>query len=236
MAIAFVQDDNALDSTSGSTLGVAFGSNVTAGNLIVVMATWAGAGDVTPTVSDTLSNTYVEIGSHIFSMTADVGMSMFYAANITGGANTVTVNYTASRVFREIMVAEYSGASTTSPLDTSAFTVDGTATTSTDSATTPAVTPAQNASLLVGFISSVSGMGTAAAGTNYTERIDTTGGGGGFAEYEDRILAIAASVAATWTVSVSGAGMYNARVAVFKPPAAGGTTSGRGLPMTGMGR
>src|SRR5437660_3796577 len=77
-----------------STCTASFGSANTAGNLIVVaVEIGATATDRQATITDTQGNTYVPAMSQVTWRTVGGGSSaqIFYAANIKGGANTVTM-------------------------------------------------------------------------------------------------------------------------------------------------
>jgi len=60
VASAWVQDETLVDDSSASTIAKAFGTNVTAGNLILVAVGYDS--DVTPTCTDSLGNTYTAYG------------------------------------------------------------------------------------------------------------------------------------------------------------------------------
>lgn len=92
-------------STSGvASLTCAFASNVTAGNSIVVVC---GIGDGTAaTVTDSGSNTYTKAINAANSTT--FAAQIFYAVNIVGGANTVTVTPDSS-ISVAIQIYEVSG-------------------------------------------------------------------------------------------------------------------------------
>jgi len=97
--------------SSSSARTAAFTSNVTAGNLIVVtVGTFNGT---SATVTDSLSNSYTLAAS------ASSKAQVWYAQNITGGACTVTVTPSGGD-FVNFMAIEYSGAKTSSVLDTTA--------------------------------------------------------------------------------------------------------------------
>jgi hypothetical protein len=112
----------AAHSSSGVTgLGVAFGSNVTAGNLIAVtvqIAELASSSSASVTVSDTLSNTYT-LAARAPTVSADTtNVLVFYAKNITGGACTVTATSSSSR--KVIVAYEFAGLDTTTPVEDTA--------------------------------------------------------------------------------------------------------------------
>src|SRR6267378_2150943 len=134
-----------------STCTASFGSANTAGNLIVVaVEIGATATDRQAMITDTQGNTYVPATSQVTWRTVGGGSSaqIFYAANIKGGANTVTMTLAGgATAWNQIEIHEYSGLSTTSPLDVtaSAFGTTGTSpfTASSGSAVTTAVSAAQ---------------------------------------------------------------------------------------------
>src|SRR3990167_8693513 len=99
--MAHVQSKSFDASGNATTIAVTFDSNVTAGNLIAVgVGHWSGN---TVTVADSLGNTYTQIRQ----VTDDANarrLTMFYAMNIAGGANTVTATFSASGPGRVIGV------------------------------------------------------------------------------------------------------------------------------------
>jgi len=120
MAGAFVQGAATAaqdDSGSYTTDAVAFGSNCTSGNLITIEC---GCGSTaTPTASDSQSNTYT-LQTNTYDATNNQSHFQFYAKNITGGANTVTVNWGALKSYNRLIIGEHSGLDTTAPLDQAA--------------------------------------------------------------------------------------------------------------------
>jgi hypothetical protein len=101
--------------TTSSSLG--FPSNNRAGNWIAVVIRAGKAGQVF-TVSDTLHNTYraaAQLNVTVDTPNGDT-LGVFYAENIAGGANTITVSDTISSTLR-FSIFEYSGVVTSSSLD-----------------------------------------------------------------------------------------------------------------------
>jgi hypothetical protein len=97
----------------------AFGSNVTAGNLIFVVAfdldNIAGVG--TRTVTDNLGNTYTQIQAQ--QLSTQINWSCWYAVSIASGACTVTFeDHNGNTLLHgvSIVCAEFSGPSATAPL------------------------------------------------------------------------------------------------------------------------
>lgn len=102
--------------TTSSSL--AFPANNTAGNWIAVCIRAGKAGQVI-SVSDSRGNTYHQ--AVLFNMTVDSDtLGVFYAENIAGGANTITVSDTISTGTLRFAIFEYSGIASSNSLDGSA--------------------------------------------------------------------------------------------------------------------
>jgi chitodextrinase len=101
--------------SSASTNVLGFSANNTAGNLIVVEVDWE-AGSNFSSITDTQGNSYTQIGTEQTSF--GLKSRLYYAKDIKAGPNTVTTIVTGSPAFHEIYIHEYSGVSTTNPLDT----------------------------------------------------------------------------------------------------------------------
>jgi hypothetical protein len=105
-----------------SSAARAFGSNVTAGNLIValVIAIYEGTGTVTVSVSDSLGNSYAEAASakrNVSSGGFTIMTSVWYAKNIAGGACTVTLAGVSNFDGLTLAPVEVAGCDTASPED-----------------------------------------------------------------------------------------------------------------------
>jgi hypothetical protein len=73
--------------TSSET--VAFATNVTAGNLLVVVTGGYNSDQITA-VTDSLGNTYTQLGEEIFGATG--GISLWYTVTASSGTNTATAS------------------------------------------------------------------------------------------------------------------------------------------------
>src|SRR5256885_9248347 len=117
--ISLVQKNKGLGGGTGS-VSTSFTNNVTSGNLIVVMTvTNSGSTFDTTSVTDSQGNTYTQIGTTQHTP-GNTYLRIWYAKNVTGGADTITAhqNNSASGCLMEII--EYSGADSVSPADQSA--------------------------------------------------------------------------------------------------------------------
>ncbi len=158
------------DGTGGTSIGTA-AFNASAGNLIVVGCRNSFSNGMVVTVSDTALNTYTPITSA--SQSGNDLFSNFYAKNITGNAtNVVTCHYDNAGQYISVQALQYSGASTSAPLDAFA---SGTATAGSSSVTssTFSTVSATEISVCMGANSNVSNTYTAGAG--YTLRGTNTG-------------------------------------------------------------
>jgi hypothetical protein len=160
----FVQVKSATPQIATGSVAVPYTVAQTAGNLNVVVVGWNDTTSTVSTVSDSLGNNYVlAIGP-----TTGTGLrqSIYYAAGIKGGSNTLTVRFNQSANYVDIRALEYSGLDPATPLDVKAGAAGSGA-----SASSGAVTTASANDLILG-----AGMTTAhftGAGTGFVSRIIT---------------------------------------------------------------
>jgi hypothetical protein len=198
--------------TSSSTL--TFPSNNTASNWIAVSIR-AGTANEIFTVTDTNGNTYRKAIQ--FNLTVSGGtIGIFYAENIAGGANTVTVSDTALATLR-FAILEYSGVATSGSLDGVAVTQGNSASPNSGSVTTTA-----NGDLLLGSIMTANAE-TYTAGIGYRIEESVPAEPGTKLITEDQVQAAAGAAAASATLRV--AGTWAAGIAAFKVTGSGGGTA-----------
>jgi uncharacterized protein (TIGR03437 family) len=100
------------------SLSVAFPKSTVAGNLILVGFDFKNS--VTPvSVTDSQGNTLTQVGTQLNSP-GIAASRVYYATNIKGGSDTVTVTLSAQSSYLEIYVTEYSGLNRISPIDATA--------------------------------------------------------------------------------------------------------------------
>lgn len=118
-AQAFVQfTDNGTAPAQAGAVNVTFTNAQAAGDLNVVVAGWSDSTSSVTSVVDSNGNTYnVAVGTNSQS---GASQAIYYASNIAAGPNTITVNFRATAAFPDVRAMEYSGVSTTSPLNVSA--------------------------------------------------------------------------------------------------------------------
>ena len=117
-APSFVQVKSATPQTPSGSVAVTYPLAQTAGNLNVVVVGWNDTTSTVSMVSDSQGNNYVlAIGP-----TSGTGLrqSIYYAAGIKAGSNTVTVRFSQAAVYVDVRVLEYSGVDPANPLDVKA--------------------------------------------------------------------------------------------------------------------
>jgi hypothetical protein len=132
-ASPFVQATAGAAPASGNSLSVSFPANTVAGDLILVGIGFASNATAS-SVTDSQGNTFTQVGTQL---TSPVGTRsvVYYAKKIKGGADSVTVNLSASSGI-ELYLTEYSGIDQTNPIDGQAGSSGGAGTVSSGNATT----------------------------------------------------------------------------------------------------
>ncbi len=201
--------------TASSTL--AFNSNNTAGNWIAVIIRAGKAGQVL-TVSDTRGNAYHTAIQYNVTTDTPNGdtLGIFYAENIAGGANTVTVAESISNNTLRFAILEYSGVALSNSLDVVATAQGTSATANTGNALMTA-----NGDLLIGAILT-GNPATYTAATGYKIEETVPAAPNTKLAEEDQIQATAGTVSAGVTFSASDS--WGAGLAAFKAASGGGTT------------
>jgi len=190
VAISFAQVASATPQSSTATVSVAYPAAQTAGDLNVVVVGWNNTTSTISTVKDSVGNTYkLAIGP---TTGTGIRQSIYYAANIAGGSNTVTVTFSQAAAFPDIRILEYRGVT--------AVDVTAGASGSSTSANSGTATTTSANELIFGadYVSTR----TKAAGSGFTSRIITSPDGD---IAEDKIVTTAGSNSATATLSASGA-------------------------------
>ena len=182
MAYAFV--GSATNSANGNTVTY----SPTAGHLVVVMVgSSGGGGNPTVTVSDNKSSSYSTAKA-----TAGIGatgyfQSAFYLANAPSGITTITCTFNGGTPGQtNILVAEYSGIATTTPLIVaSAINAQASPGTGANAVISPTVNVTSQPAALLGFSYDVNQNHQASAGTSpltFTARYGTASNDGLFLE------------------------------------------------------
>ncbi|MGE5057516.1 MAG: beta strand repeat-containing protein [Acidobacteriota bacterium] len=224
VAISFVQVAAATPQSSTSTVAVTYPSAQTAGDLNVVVVGWNDTTSTVASVKDSLGNTY----NRAIGPTTGTALSesIYYAANIGAGSNTVTVTFNQAAAFPDIRILEYRGVNA---VDVTAGASGNSTTANSGSATTTF------ANELI-FGADIVATTTGSAGAGFTSRVITSPDGD---IAEDKIVASAGSNNATATLSSGAWVMQMVTFASVTGPAptvtgvtpSSGTTSG-GTPVT----
>ena len=133
----FVQVKSATPQTASASVALTYTVAQTAGNLNVVVVGWNDTTSTVSMVGDSLGNNYaLAIGP---TSGTGVRQSIYYAAGIKAGSNTVTVRFNQAATYVDVRVLEYSGLDPANPLDVKAgATGSGTAASSGAATTTSA--------------------------------------------------------------------------------------------------
>ena len=187
--IAFGQVAAATPQSSTATVSVTFPRAQSAGDLNIVVVGWNDTTSSVQLVKDSAGNPYnLAVGPT--SGTA-LQQSIYYAANIVGGSNTVTVTFNQAAAFPDVRILEYRGVTT---LDA----IAGASGNSTAANSGPATTTSANELI---FGANTVFTGNAAAGTGFTARIITSPD---LDIAEDKVVTMAGSNSALATLTSAG--------------------------------
>jgi hypothetical protein len=192
-----------VDAGTTTSATLAFKANNTAGNWIAVVVR-AGIANETITVADSVGNTY---HSAVQSTQTGITEGIFYAENIKGGANTVSVSDTISGTLR-FAIMEYSGVASVNSLDATASALGASTTPNSGNATTTI-----NGDLLLGAIATVNPAGYT-AGSGYTIEESIPAEPNTKLIVEDQVQSAAGPVTAGATLAASN--NWSAILAAFK--------------------
>lgn len=221
----------AANNTNVSSLGVAFGSNVTSGNTIIaVLSTYASNQLGTPTCSDTQGNTYTKVGQ-LDTTTADTGGDGFnggvmFCAPVGSSAACTTTIAGLSSAHAIIRVFEFSGLASSAVDQFSAFRWDpashsGLSATVYNSGTTG--TTAQADELLIGVAMRPATSDIYNLPANWTDEVTSAGTFTSMMTGQ-RIVASAATYAFSGTLD-SAYAWVGGMIGTFKADTGGGSPS-----------
>lgn len=192
---------------SGTTIAKAYGSNVAAGNLLVVVVGW-GSSTQTCSVAGSLNGAFTAIaGSLGTNATAPFRTQTFFLVAGSSGAETITATTSGSNTQREIAVFELTGAAAAGHPDSS-IGANGSGTNPTTS-----ITAVAQPGTIISY--GMSTAGTITVGTGYTSDVSQNGD---LAEHK--------AYAATGAISVpyvdGSSGQWAITAAAFLDAAGGG--------------
>jgi hypothetical protein len=190
--ISFVQASAATPQSATSSVTVGFKAAQSQGNFNVVVVGWNDTTATVQSVMDNLGNQYALAAGP--TQGTGLTQSIYYAKDILGGSNSVIVTFSKPASYPDVRVLEYSGASTTNPVDVGASAAGNSAAANSGSATTTV------ANELI-FGADTVGTGNLAPGSNFTQRILTSPDSD---LAEDRSVVTTGAYSATATLSASG--------------------------------
>src|ERR1051326_7831993 len=202
-----------------SSISLGFSSSNQAGNLIIAFVRMSTTSQ-TVTVTDSAGNVYADAVSQ--GQTADGHqVHLFYAKNIAGAPNTVTAQFSSTNNHPFLAIYEYSGLSTTNPLDKTANAQGSSAVANSG---TTAVTSSANELVFAATGLPASYTGTATAGAGYAMLQQDTGSSR--AANETATTSSTGSFAATFALNPST--NWTAIVATFNPAGSGSSSTSTG--------
>ncbi len=188
-AISFVQVAAATPQSPTATVSVSYSSSEKAGDMNVVVVGWNDTTASVQSVKDSVGNTYkLAVGP---TKGTALEQSIYYAASILGGSNTVTVTFNQAATYPDVRVLEYSGVAS---LDVTAGASGNSSSASSGSATT------KNANELI-FGANMVATQTSGAGSGFTKRVITSPDSD---LAEDRTVTSTGANSATATLTSSG--------------------------------
>ncbi len=189
VAITFAQVAAATP-VSAAQVTVTYPGPQTVGNFNVVVVGWNDTTSTVQSITDSAGNSY----SLAIGPTSGTGLrqSIYYAANIKGGSNTVNVIFSQTALYPDVRILEYQGVSV---IDVKAGASGNSATANSGSATTTI------ANELIFGAATVSS-GVTGAGSGFTTRIITSQDGD---NAEDEVVTTKGSYSATAPLSPSAA-------------------------------
>src|SRR5258708_7723067 len=189
VAIGFAQVAAATP-VSAAQVTVAYPGAQTIGNLNVVVVGWNDTTSTVQSLTDSAGNPY----SLAIGPTSGTGLrqSIYYAANVKGGSNTVTVTFNQSALYPDVRILEYQGVNA----------VDVTAGASGDRGAANSGAATTTTATAVIFGAATVATVWPGAGRRFTSRIITSSDGD---NAEDRVVTTTGSYSATAPLSPSAA-------------------------------
>jgi hypothetical protein len=210
ISVHFVQSFAQASPGAAASLALSFPANTGAGDFILVAFDYASS--ATPSsVADSQGNVFTPVGNQLTSPGGD-SSRVYYAKNIKGGADTVTVTLSRTSVWLEIYLIEYSGTDPNNPIDAQAGASGGAGAVSSGNATTTVA-----GDVIYGYCAADA---ACTVGSGFTARSTLNGN-----LLEDMVAGSAGSYAATGTAN-SG---WTMQMVALKPASGGG--GGTGAPV-----
>lgn len=229
-AQTFVQKAGNQNLAGSTTLTTSF-TAITSGNLLVGSAIWTPTGasctaNPTQNVKDGGGNAATVIDT-VLDNTNALCLQTFYFPNVTNGATSIVMTLGASSAQLGLVMQEWSGIATSTPLDGHAGNVAANGAT----VTSTAITTTVNGDLIYGaFGNDNNGNNITSAGGSFTLRNNETSVN--IAD-ESQVQGTAGSISASFGITGTGGGPI--AVAAFKAAAGGGPTCPMTRALMGVG-
>jgi hypothetical protein len=185
--VSFAQTVAKASPGAANSLSLSFPANTVAGDLMLVGFDYDTGGAVPSSITDSQGNVFTQVGNQLTSSGGNRSV-VYYAKNIKGGADTVTVKLTANSAWIEVYISEYSGADPTNPIDAQAGATGGAGPVSSGNATTT-----MGGEIIYGFCLAD---WNCSAGSGFTARSTMNGN-----LIEDKLVGAAGTYAATGTAN-----------------------------------
>jgi hypothetical protein len=231
----YVQGTYATPKSEVSTVSAPYSLAQTAGDLNVVIVGWNDTNARVSSVTDSNRNVY-QLAVGPTRLSGVVSQSMYYAPNIAGGPNTVTVTFSPAALEPDVRVLEYSGISLTNPVDGTSGAGESIPLLSTNGNSSGVVTTTNPLDLLVA--GNMVATTTNDPGPNFTQRLLTDDGD----IAEDLVVQAPGSFSATPTMTNDGGWVM--QMVAFRaasnppadttPPSVAISSPGSGAGLTGM--
>lgn len=202
MSLSIVQKTTTPAHTgNGTSLTASFGSTVTAGNTVLVLAWgWCGQSFSSSSVTCTDSNSTSYTQDKFANLSSDAWCAVFRLSNVGSGITSVKVSNSAAAGDIIIVAAEVAGLTNSSPVDQSS---SGTSSSGSTSPAPGSLTTA-NANDLLAAVMADDGTGTITDPSGWTDEYDETNG----SSYEQgsgitKTVSATGSYNPTWTLGAS---------------------------------
>jgi hypothetical protein len=195
---AAASSDARLSSLSAGPLTTA------AGDLLVAAVAWDTSSSSTMSLSDSKGNAWTAATTRQVDTRNAQALQVFYAPNIAGGADTVTVVPSPPAPWVRVIVHEVTGAAPSAPLDQTAVNNTGSGT---SISAGPVTTAAAGEYIFTAAMNDgAAGSATFSAGSGYVLRAVAAPGDNELAS-ADQVQSVAGSIPATWSLSQSSESM-----------------------------
>ena len=205
----------AYNSSTGLVNSLAYPNNVSANSLLLASVTWdphsSSSTPPPPTVSDSLGNSF-NLVQTAYDSPETQAWCLYYAINTKGaGADTITVSYASGTGWTGLIIDEFSGVSTSSPLDGSAVQDQQNITGGTNTLSSGSFSTSSAGDLIYASTFNVNpNISSLVPGTNFTPGVTVSsfwGTAGPFAGTEYMTQSSPGSIAGNFTTSNT-AGIY----------------------------